>query len=333
MDLHGRKVLVTGGAGFIGSHLVDRLVELESNVTVIDNFSSGKREHISKKAKLIELDIRNYRALKSAVFKVKPEVVFHLAANATTKESAMGWLDPKFDYEVNAIGTLNIFMALVEAGITPRVVYASSGAVYGEAEYIPMDEEHPTIPISPYGVSKLAGEKYALAYQKEYGIPITNMRIFNSYGPRQPRYIMFDILKKLKQDPTKLEVIGTGEQRRDFIYVADTVGAFILAVEKDAIGKTFNIASGVAISVRELVDKILKLLNLKGVTRVQYTGKSWKGDIQKLIPAISRVKRELGFRAKISLDEGLAKLIEWFEKIYGPFPSHLHKAKKWETSL
>ncbi|GAI57186.1 unnamed protein product, partial [marine sediment metagenome] len=159
----------------------------------------GKRENVNKRADFVELDIKNYGALKNVVSRVSPKVVYHLAANATTKESAMGWSDPVSDYQINAIGTLNVLMAMADAGLKSHVIYASSAAVYGEPEYTPIDEKHPTNPKSPYGVSKLAGEKYMLIYHKECGIPATVLRIFNVYGPRQPRYVMFDLLKKLKR--------------------------------------------------------------------------------------------------------------------------------------
>lgn len=297
----------------MGSHLVDRLVEIGSNTTVADDLSFGKQENLNEQAKFVKLDIRNYEALKAMISKVKPEVVFHLAASATTKESAMGWFGPVFDYEVNAIGTLNILRAAVDGGLKPRFVYVSSAAVYGEPEYTPIDEGHPTNPISPYGISKLASEKYALAYFRERGLPVTVLRVFNSYGPRQPRYVMFDLLKKLKENPDKLEVIGTGEQVRSYCYVTDTIDGFILALKDEAVGKVFNLAGRDVVSIKELVDEILNLLDLKGRTKVTYTGKSWRGDIMKLVPDTSRMER-IGFEPRVNLEEGLSKLRDWFEE-------------------
>lgn len=315
MELQGRKVLVTGGAGFLGSHLVDRLVELGSSTTVVDDLSFGKKENLNERAKFVEFDIRDYGALKAAISEVRPEVVFHLAASATTKESAMGWSDPVFDYEVNAIGTLNLLRAVVDGGLKPRFVYVSSAAVYGEPEYTPIDEGHPTNPISPYGVSKLAGEKYALAYFRERGLPVTVLRVFNSYGPRQPRYVMFDLLKKLKKNPDRLEVIGTGEQLRSYCYVTDTIDGFILALKEEAVGEVFNLAGRGVVNIRELVDEILGLLDLKGRTKISYTGESWRGDIMRLVPDISRMER-LGFEPRVGLEEGLSRLREWFEESF-----------------
>lgn len=316
MELQGRKVLVTGGAGFLGSHLVDRLIELGSTVTVIDDLSFGKRENVNKRADFVELDIKNYGALKNVVSRVSPKVVYHLAANATTKESAMGWSDPVSDYQINAIGTLNVLMAMADAGLKSHVIYASSAAVYGEPEYTPIDENHPTNPKSPYGVSKLAGEKYMLIYHKECGIPATVLRIFNVYGPRQPRYVMFDLLKKLKRDPSKLKVIGTGEQVRNYCYVSDAIDAFVLAAEKNAVGEIFNLAGKEVVNIRELVEKILGMLGLSGRTRVSYTSESWRGDILRLVANTLKIRERLGFEPRVPLDEGLSRLRGWFEESF-----------------
>ncbi len=316
MNWKGTSVLVTGGAGFLGSHLVDRLIELGSTVTVIDDLSFGKRENVNKRADFVELDIKNYGALKNVVSRVSPKVVYHLAANATTKESAMGWSDPVSDYQINAIGTLNVLMAMADAGLKSHVIYASSAAVYGEPEYTPIDEKHPTNPKSPYGVSKLAGEKYMLIYHKECGIPATVLRIFNVYGPRQPRYVMFDLLKKLKRDPSKLKVIGTGEQVRNYCYVSDAIDAFVLAAEKNAVGEIFNLAGKDVVNIRELVEKILGMLGLSGRTRVSYTGESWRGDILRLVANTLKIRERLGFEPRVPLDEGLSRLRGWFEESF-----------------
>lgn len=316
MNWKGTSVLVTGGAGFLGSHLVDRLIELGSTVTVIDDLSFGKRENVNKRADFVELDIKNYGDLKNVVSRVSPKVVYHLAANATTKESAMGWSDPVSDYQINAIGTLNVLMAMADAGLKSHVIYASSAAVYGEPEYTPIDENHPTNPKSPYGVSKLAGEKYMLIYHKECGIPATVLRIFNVYGPRQPRYVMFDLLKKLKRDPSKLKVIGTGEQVRNYCYVSDAIDAFVLAAEKNAVGEIFNLAGKDVVNIRELVEKILGMLGLSGRTRVSYTGESWRGDILRLVANTLKIRERLGFEPRVPLDEGLSRLMGWFEESF-----------------
>ncbi|MGD0550669.1 MAG: SDR family NAD(P)-dependent oxidoreductase [Candidatus Bathyarchaeia archaeon] len=273
------SVLVTGGAGFLGSHLVDKLVELGSNVTVVDDLSFGRRKNVNKQARFVRLDITKFALLEKAIARARPGIIYHLAANATTKETAMGWSDPASDYRVNAVGTLNVLRAVADLGLNPQIIYASSAAVYGEPEYVPIDEKHPTNPQSPYGVSKLTGEKYMLIYHKERALPVTVLRIFNVYGPRQPRYVILDLLKKLERNPNDLEVIGTGEQIRTYCYVSDAIEAFVLAAQEQSVGEVLNLAGNDITSIKELAERIVAMLGLTGKTKIHYTGQSWKGDI------------------------------------------------------
>ncbi|MFC1806935.1 GDP-mannose 4,6-dehydratase [Candidatus Omnitrophota bacterium] len=310
MRKRGANIVVTGGAGFIGSHLVDKLVALGNNVVVIDNLSSGVRKNINKKASFIKLDIRNFDKLKRNL--KNKDLIYHLAASATTKESWMGWKDPLYDYEVNAVGTLNVLRAVAGFKRCPKIICASSAAVYGRPQKLPIDEKHPTKPVSPYGVSKLAGEKYCYAYCREYGMDTICFRIFNTYGPRQPRYVMYDFIKKLKKNSSRLEVLGDGTQIRDYCYVSDTVNAFIHAAAlKGSGGEVFNIAGGNEMTIKELANKFVDHLGAKDKTRIFYTGSSWKGDINMLRADIKKAKRKLGFRPITKLDDGIRKLIDW----------------------
>jgi len=266
MNWQDKEVLVTGGAGFIASHLVDILVEKGATVTALDNLKDGKIENLEESKDKIcfkKMDVRDYEGLQN-IFKEKEiEIIFHFAANANVPYSVK---DPKYDFETNAFGTFNILKSCVDNDIE-KVIYASSAAVYGEPEYTPIDEIHPLNPISPYGASKLAGEKLGFAYYHTYGIPFVSMRIFNTYGPRQPRYVMFDFLKKLKNNPKKLEVLGTGEQIRDYCYVADMAKVFLLAAENEAaVGEAFNIAGGNPISIKELAELMVRIMGLEGNT-------------------------------------------------------------------
>lgn len=312
MSLKGKAVLVTGGAGFIASHLVDLLVEGEAVVTVVDNLKDGKIVNLEKSKDKIcfnKVDVRNFEDLKKIVKLRAIELIFHFAANANVPYSVE---DPKYDFETNTLGTFNVLKSAIDENVK-KIIYASTAAVYGEPVYVPIDEKHPLDPISPYGASKLAGEKLGFAYYRTYGIPFVSLRIFNTYGPRQPRYVMYDFLKKLQENPQKLEVLGTGEQIRDYCYVCDTVNAFILAAEKgNGIGEAFNIAGGRPISIKELAELMVRILELEGYTKIYYTGKSWKGDIVKLVADILKIKK-LGFVPKTGLDEGLPKLKEWFQ--------------------
>lgn len=313
MGLKDKNILVTGGAGFIPSHLVDLAVEKGGNVTALDNLKDGKIENleVSKdKIHFKKIDVRDFDNVKKIIKEKEIEIVFHFAANANVPHSVE---DPKYDFETNALGTFNVLKSCLENDVE-KIIYASSAAVYGEPEYTPIDEKHPLNPISPYGASKLAGEKLGFAYYCTYGIPFVSMRIFNTYGPRQSRYVMLDLLKKIRNNPHKLEVLGTGEQIRDYCYVSDTTNAFILAAENEnAVGKSFNIAGGNPISIKELAELMIRILRLEGNTEIYYTGKSWKGDIVRLVADVNKIKSELRFRPKVELKDGILRLKEWFE--------------------
>lgn len=314
MRLKGKRVLVTGAAGFIGSHLVDGLVEEGAEIVAIDNLKDGDLSNLAQSMDKIEfhrVDIRDFEALKDVMDGV--EIVFHLAANANVPYSVE---DPKYDFESNALGTFNVLKLSLDLGVE-KVVYASSAAVYGEPVYVPIDEKHPLNPISPYGASKLAGERLGFAYYHTYGLKFTALRIFNTYGERQRRYVMFDFLRKLAENPKRLEVLGTGEQIRDFCYVKDCVEAFILAAEKNvAVGDVFNIAGGNPTSIRDLAYLMVKMLGLDGQAEIVFTGKSWKGDIVKLYADISKIRSKLGFEPKVGLKEGILRLKRWFDDVY-----------------
>jgi UDP-glucose 4-epimerase len=311
MNLSDKKILVTGGAGFIGSHLVDMLVEKGALVTVIDNLSTGKLVNLKKSGKAItfrQVDILDARRISQIV--KENEIIFHLAANADVPRSVR---DPKHDFDTNIVGSFNLLKSAVDAKIE-KFIFASSAAVYGNPEYTPIDEKHPTNPISPYGASKLAIEFLGRSYLNTYGLPFVTMRIFNTYGERQPRYVMFDLLKKLYKDSSQLEVLGTGKQLRDYSYVLDTAKAFILAAEKAKGGDIYNIAGGKPISIRDVVTHILDTLEIKDI-KVTYTNKSWQGDISILAANINKITSELSFKPTVTLDIGIKRLHEYLASI------------------
>ncbi len=297
----GMLALVTGGAGFLGSHLVDRLVDGGVVVTVVDDLSSGDLANVNAAAQFHQLEIQHPDL---AEIVAGHDLVFHLAASATTKESSVGWADPRYDLNVNGLGTLNVLEAMRRAAPESAMVFASSAAVYGVIDYVPIDETHPTNPVSPYGVTKLAGEKYCMAYHHERGLDVSILRVFNTYGPRQPRYVMHDLVMKLVDDPTRLPIIGDGSQLRDYSYVTDTVEAFMMAVEWP--GETLNLASGVPTRVSD-VAALIRDLVAPGAPIVS-EGETWVGDIPALHADISKIRAK-GFEPKVRLDEGIRRLL------------------------
>jgi UDP-glucose 4-epimerase len=308
MPRWSERVLVTGGAGFLGSHLVDALVGRGARVTVVDNFQSGRWANLRAAAdavEIVEADVRDGERLAPLV--ARHDLVFHLAANADVPGSIR---DPDHDFQTNVVGGYQVLRCCLAGSVT-RVVFASSAAVYGEPRRLPLSEVHPTDPVSPYGAAKLAVEKLGFAYAASYGLPFTALRIFNCYGERQTRYVMHDLLRKLYRDSTQLEVLGTGEQVRDYCYVADVVQGFLRAARcPQAVGRAYNLAGGVGICIRDLVSLIVATVGLSA-PRVTYTGQSWPGDISALVGDVARAREDLGFCPQTDLVEGLRRLHRW----------------------
>lgn len=316
-SLESKRILVTGGAGFIGSHLVERLLDLNCHVVVLDNLSSGKLQNIpcdSRRLSFVEGDIRDFAMVKRVT--KKADTVFHLAEFIpNTKQSGPGHVikfsmeKPLVDLDICVKGTLNVLEAAKQAHT--KVVFTSTAAVYGKTPARRFKETSPANPISPYGVSKLSAEMYCKMFNETHELPVLVVRLFNVFGPRQRKYIMYDILLKLEKNPYALEMLGSGNQERDFVYVSDVVdGLIFLSAREEAYGETFNLGTGVPTSIKEVVTLITNFLGPK--PKVSYTGDSWKGDIKTLVADITKL-RKIGFIPKCSLVQGIEKFVSWYQ--------------------
>jgi UDP-glucose 4-epimerase len=302
-QLKGKNILVTGGAGFIGSHLCKKLSSLPSNLTIYDNLSSGKIENVKHlpKVHFVKADILD---LKKLYAQEKADVIYHLAAQVVVPYSME---NPIEDFETNARGTLNVLEKARKDDA--RVVFASSAAVYGNTTKLPTSETYGFSPASCYGLSKVVGEQYCNMYSKQYGLDITILRFANVYGS-SGHGVIPDFLDKINRNPEKLEIIGTGLQSRDFVHVSDVVEALILSATSEfAVGETFNIGFGKTTKIIDLAKMILKILGLSDRTVITTTNVPWKGDINTIWFDISKVKKVLQWRPKISLEDSLKALI------------------------
>ena len=303
------KILVTGGAGFIGSHLVAKLAEQGNYVRVLDNLSTGKLSNIDALLKdglvdFVKGDIRDLSAVKAAVSGV--DVVFHLAAQISVPLSI---LNPKLNHEVNAVGTSNLLNASKCDGVG-RFVFVSSCAVYGEPVYLPIDEAHPTNPISPYAESKLISEQECLRRSREHEIESVVVRFFNVYGPKQGLNdysgVIVKFIEKINQE-LPLTIFGDGQQTRDFVFVQDIADALLLASQNDDVnGKIFNIGTGKATTIKSLAETLLQLTNSK--VKLQFVPER-SGDIKHSYANISKASELLGYKPEFSLTEGLKALL------------------------
>lgn len=302
----GKEVVVTGGAGFIGSNLCRTLLEQGTKVTAYDNLYSGKIEFIEdlmdNDLNFVQEDIRDATALEKAT--KNSEIIFHLAAQTSVPFSME---NPKEDSEINVVGTLNVLEAARKTGA--RVVFASSAAVYGNPEKRPTPETYPMHPIAFYGLSKLLGENCCRFYQEIYDLEVVILRIFNVYGP-DCHGVIYDFLEKLQKTPDKLEVLGTGRQSRDFVYISDMVNFLLKAATfPAAAGEVFNVGTGTTTSVSELAKMIIEILGLKDVEIYFTGGQAWEGDMDITLADNSKAVNKLQWRPQVSLKEGLKKLI------------------------
>ena len=326
MEIKNKRAIVFGGAGFIGSQLCERLLnEGVKELIIFDNFSSGRKENIEsiagfRKVEVVKADILNFEKVKKAM--KGTEIVSHHAAEL---EVFIGISDPMHDLRINILGTLNILRAAVENKKSiKKIIYASSAGIYGQAEYIPQDEGHPLNPHWPYGVSKLAGEKYCTMFYNFYSLPIVSLRYAIVYGPREWYGRVLTLFLKRVANGKPPVVFGDGQQTRDFIYVTDAIDANILAIKNDrSNGQVFNIGSGKATTIKELAGKIILAGGLKSKlifddplpgapSRYQPGRSRLPSELKKLTLDIRKAQKILGFKPKILLKDGIMKEIEWF---------------------
>jgi len=305
------RALVTGGAGFIGGHLVDRLIKGGLEVTVLDNLSSGQEENLSLHVKddsfhFVRGDIRDTGLVRGLVKGV--DIIFHEAAIVSVPLTIK---DPVLAHDVNVNGTLNILTACLNSSVK-RFVYASCCAVYGNAEVSPQNEGLPPSPISPYAATKVSAEGYCKAFHQVYGVETVSLRLFNVYGPRQKLGNYSGVLVKFIDRLSRNEppvIYGDGEQTRDLTYVEDVVEAHILALSsKSAVGEVFNIATGYATKINELLNMLADVMDVAPL-RPMYA-ESRLGDVRHSCGDITKARRVLGYMPKFSLEEGLRKLFE-----------------------
>jgi len=305
------RALVTGGAGFIGSHIVEELLRRGVSVRVLDNFSSGKRENLAAlrgDLEILEQDLRDEAAVKAATWDV--ELIFHLAAFISVPQSM---LDPQECFETNVAGTLRLLEAARQAGVR-KVVLSSSTAVYGDPDKFPTDEETPLRPLSPYALSKQVNELYGRLYTQTFKLPVTALRYFNVYGPRQRPDSAYaaaiSIFTRQLVRGQAITIYGDGKQSRDFIFVKDVVNANLLAAESEAAGEVFNICTGYETTLLDLLETLSEISPRQPEVRFEAAR---PGDIYRSKGSPKKAAEMLGFRAGTSLAEGLAETVEWMK--------------------
>lgn len=301
------KVLVTGGAGFIGSHLVDRLILEGHDAVVVDNLVTGKRRNINRAATFYKMDVQSWR-LERAFRNERPNVVMHLAAQMDVRKSVE---DPMFDAQVNVLGTLNVLQQAVKHGVRKVIFSSSGGAIYGEQETYPAPETHVLKPLSPYGLSKLCGEQYLSYFQRVSGLQAVSLRYANVYGPRQDPegeagVVAIFIQKMLNNEQAVIN--GNGRQTRDFVFVDDVVEANLAMMGQETQG-TYNVGTGVETSINDL---FRILVQHTGSTCKEMHGPAKKGEQARSVIDCTKLRHEVSWEPKADLSEGLKKTVEYF---------------------
>ncbi len=302
------KVLVTGGAGFIGSHIVDALIEQHHQVVVVDNLATGFLENINHGATFYKMSICDAE-LTDVFERERPDIVSHQAAQMVIAKSVA---KPTFDAQENILGSLNVILNCVRSGVK-RIIYASSGgAIYGEPQYLPIDENHPINPISQYGVSKHAVEHYLYVYGLQHGLSYVVLRYPNVYGPRQNPDGEAGVVAKFAGQMLKKErptIFGSGDKTRDYIHVSDVVAANLLAMEQGN-NASYNIGTGVETSDQEMFDTLAKVLGYSG-NPIYAPVRT--GEVYRICLDATKAQKELCWPAQLSLEEGLLQTVSYYQ--------------------
>ena len=305
------KILVTGGAGFIGSHVVDAYIAAGHDVAVLDNLTTGREENVNPTARLFRVDVRELAQVQAAVASFSPEVVNHHAAQSEVPKSVA---DPGYDAQVNVVGGLNVLRACLDSSVRKVIFSSTGGALYGEPDVVPADEDHPIRPLSPYGTGKFAFEQYLATFQRTFGMRYTTLRYANIYGARQDfaaeegRVVAIFASRMIEGKPVTID--GDGSQSRDMLHVGDVATANLAALDRGDDG-TYHVSTGVPVTVNDLFRKLAILTEYKLEPRF---GPSRKGDVYRIALDNTRAHAELGWEPRIQLEEGLRLTVDYFRE-------------------
>jgi len=297
-------ILVTGGAGFIGSHVVDRLIDEGHDVIVVDNLTSGKKDYVNKQADFYPVDlVRDKEKLVDLLKGV--EEVWHIAANPDVR---IGAENPDAIYDNNILATYNLLEAMRKVGVG-RIVFTSTSTVYGEAEVIPTPEDYPTVPISLYGASKLACEAMISSYCHTFEMQSWIYRFANVIGKRSNHGVIYDFIMKLRKNPNELEILGNGEQNKSYIYISDCVDAMFFGLKADEVVNIFNIGSEDQIKVKRIAEIVCEEMGLNPTFRFTGGDRGWKGDVPVMLLSIEKLK-SMGWKPKYNSEQAVRMAVK-----------------------
>ena len=305
------RILVTGGAGFIGSHVVDAYIAAGHEVAILDNFSTGNEANLNPAADVHRVDLRDQPTVERLVASFKPEIVNHHAAQSEVPRSVA---DPGLDAQINIVGGLNLLKACIDHAVKKVIFSSTGGALYGEPDVVPADEDHPVRPLSPYGTSKFSFEQYLGTFKRTFGLEFTVLRYANIYGARQDFYaeegrvVAIFASRMLLGKPVTID--GDGEQSRDMLHVGDAATANLAALERGS-GGIFHVSTGIPVTINDLYRK---LAILTGYKQTPNQGPQRKGDVYRIALDNTRARSELGWEPRVELEEGLSLTVDYFRE-------------------